>query len=46
MLELLAVEDRAMPGGASAKGRRFARKPGPAKARAAKVQRKVQRTRR
>ncbi|OIQ63060.1 ribonuclease R [mine drainage metagenome] len=46
MLELLTLEDKTLPGGASARGHRTARKPGPARAKAAKIKRKVQRTRR
>jgi ribonuclease R len=46
MLELLTLEDKALPGGASARGHRTARKPGPARVKAAKIKRKVQRTRR
>ncbi|NUB44678.1 ribonuclease R [Fertoebacter nigrum] len=46
MLDLLEVEDRKLPGGASAKRGRFApRKPAKAAARDAKVKRKVIRTR-
>jgi ribonuclease R len=47
MLELLAVEDKELPRGPAPKGRRrVARRPGPAKARAAGVKRKVKRSRR
>ena len=46
MLELLAVDDAALPRGPGTKGRRIARKPGAAKARSAKLERKVKRTRR
>ena len=46
MLELLAVDDAALPRGPGGKGRRIARKPGAAKARSAKIERKVKRTRR
>ena len=47
MLELLEVEGRAMPGGASARRLRgFGRKPAVAKVKAAKTARKVQRKRR
>ena len=47
MLELLELEGGAMPGGPGAnRGRRQPRKPGPAKARADKLKRKVERKRR
>ncbi|MDE3237970.1 MAG: ribonuclease R [Paracoccaceae bacterium] len=46
MLELLAVEDREMPGGAKRSRRRVVRKPGMAKARSDKIKRKVHRSRR
>ncbi len=46
-LELVELDGAAMPGGPSArKGRHQPRKPGPARARAAKTQRKVERRRR
>lgn len=47
MLELLEIEGGAMPGGPAARpGRRLPRKPGLAKAKAAKLKRKVERRRR
>ncbi|WP_127901275.1 ribonuclease R [Solirhodobacter olei] len=47
MLELLAVEDKELPRGPSAKGRRrVARRPGAGKARADGIRRKVKRSRR
>ncbi len=46
MLELLSLNDKALPGGPSARSTGTPRKPGASRAKAGKIRRKVQRTRR